>query len=177
MGWNDSILLKVKPKKIFQTSASNFFHCFSLSFLTCFVNGRKLSKYLVDKIILALSAHKSNNIYNKIQNIWFSLPTYSVLQFPKQCLRKKVVLLNFCLCVYVRFICYIWNILLWEKRVAIPCILIFFIEDVSGQDKLSTKCRHLIKDVSRSCHMEVFFFWGGGVGCFFLLFLLCVFFR
>ena len=49
---------------------------------------------------LPLSAHKSNEIYNKIQNIWFSLPTYYVLQLPKQCLLKIVVLLNFCLCVY-----------------------------------------------------------------------------
>ena len=63
----DSILLKVKPKMIFQTSALNFFHCFSVSFLTCFVHGRKLSKYLVHKIILALSVYKSNTIYYKIQ--------------------------------------------------------------------------------------------------------------
>ena len=59
---------------IFQTSNSNFFHCFSLSFFTCFVNGRKLAKYLVDKIILALSAHKSNKIYNKIQKNDFHYP-------------------------------------------------------------------------------------------------------
>ena len=49
---------------------------------------------------VARSAHKSNKIYNKIQNIWFQLPTYSVLQLTKQCLRKNVVLHNFCLCVY-----------------------------------------------------------------------------
>ena len=49
---------------------------------------------------LAWIAHKSNNIYNKIQNIWFPLPTYSVQHFPKQCLRRNLVLLNFCLCVY-----------------------------------------------------------------------------
>ena len=52
------------------------------------------------RLLLARSAHKSNKI-NKIQNISFPLPTYSVLQLPKQCLRKKVVLLNFCLCVYL----------------------------------------------------------------------------
>ena len=50
---------------------------------------------------LAQSAHKSNKIYNKIQNIWFPLPTFSVLQLPKQCLRKNVALFNFCLCVYL----------------------------------------------------------------------------
>ena len=49
----------------------------------------------------ARSAHQSNKIYNKIQNIWFPLPAYSVLQLPKQCLRKNVVLLNFCLSVYL----------------------------------------------------------------------------
>ena len=48
------------------------------------------------RLFLAQSAHKSNKNYNKIQNIWFPLPTYSVLQFP-----KNVVLLNFCLCVYM----------------------------------------------------------------------------
>ena len=50
---------------------------------------------------LALSAHKSNQICNKIQNIWFPLPTYSVLQLPNSVSEKNVVLLNFCLCVYV----------------------------------------------------------------------------
>ena len=50
---------------------------------------------------LALSAHKSNKICNKIQNMWFQLPTYSVLHLQKQCLRKNVVMLNFCLCVYI----------------------------------------------------------------------------
>ena len=84
----------------FQTFATNFFHCFSVSFLTYFVHGRKLSKYLVTRSFLALSAHKSNIIYNRIQNIWFSLPTYFVLQLQKQCLRKNMVLLNFCPCVY-----------------------------------------------------------------------------
>ena len=49
---------------------------------------------------LARSAHQSNKIYNKIKNIWFPLPAYSVLQLPKQCLRQNVALLNFCLCVY-----------------------------------------------------------------------------
>ena len=64
---------------IFQTSATNFFHCFSVSFFTCFVHGREWSKYLAHKIILARSAHKSNKIYHKIQNISFPLPTCSVL--------------------------------------------------------------------------------------------------
>ena len=49
---------------------------------------------------LARSANQRNKIYNKIQNIWFQSPVYSVLQLSKQCLRKNVVLLNFCLCVY-----------------------------------------------------------------------------
>ena len=35
---------------------------------------------------LALSAYKCNKIYNKIQNIWFPLSTYSLLQLPKQCI-------------------------------------------------------------------------------------------
>ena len=48
---------------------------------------------------LAQSVHKSNKIYNKIKNIWFPFPIYSFLQILKQCLRKNVVLLNFCLCV------------------------------------------------------------------------------
>ena len=99
MIWFHSV--KCQTEIDFSDICFKLFHCFSLSFLTCFVNGRKLSKYLVDKIILALSAHKSNKIYNKIQNIWFPLPTYSVLQLRKKCIRKNVVLLNFCLCVYV----------------------------------------------------------------------------
>ena len=61
---------------------------FSLFFiLTSFVHGRELSKYLVHKIILASSVNKSIKIRNEIQNIWFSLPTYSVLQLKKECLR------------------------------------------------------------------------------------------
>ena len=46
---------------------------------------------------------RSNTLYNKIPNIWFRLPKYSVLQLTKQCLRKIVVLLNFCLYVYLEF--------------------------------------------------------------------------
>ena len=38
---------------IFQTSATNFFHCFSVLFFICFVHGRELSKYLVHKIIFS----------------------------------------------------------------------------------------------------------------------------
>ena len=41
-----------------------------------------------------------------------------------------------------------------KKRVAISCIFIFFIEDVSRHDKISTKYRHFIKDVSSSFHVE-----------------------
>ena len=55
-------------------------------------------------LFLAQSAKKSNTIYNKIQNILFPLPTYSVLQLPKQCLRKKI----WCC---LTFVCeYIYNI-------------------------------------------------------------------
>ena len=56
---------------------------------------------LFTRSILALSAHKSNKIYNKIQNILFPLPIDSATSktvSPK----KNVVLLNFCLRVYIR---------------------------------------------------------------------------
>ena len=68
---------------------------------------------------LARSAHKRNKIYNKIQNILFPLPTYSVLQLPKQSLRKNVVLLNFCLCVYLGHAAYFKTLSLdsWHKTV------------------------------------------------------------
>ena len=56
---------------IFSTSASNFFHCFYVSFFTCFVHGRELFKYLVLKIILVQSAHKSNKVYNKFKTFDF----------------------------------------------------------------------------------------------------------
>ena len=50
-----------------------------------------------------LSAHKSNKIYNEVQNIWFPLPTYSVNNFQNSVSEKNVVLLNFCLCVYILY--------------------------------------------------------------------------
>ena len=48
---------------------------------------------------LARRVHQSNKINNKIQNVWFPLPAYSVLQLPKQCLRKMWCCLTF-VCVY-----------------------------------------------------------------------------
>ena len=84
---------------IFQTSATNFFHCFSVSFFTCFVHGRELPKYLVHKIILAQSAHKSNKIYNK-KIFDFHNPQSPFCNFQNSVSEKNVVLLNFYLCVY-----------------------------------------------------------------------------
>ena len=82
-------------KWFFQTSATNVFLCFSVSFLPVLNTIVNYPKTWFTRSFLAQSAHKSNKIYNKIQNIWFPLPTYSFLQLPKQCLRKNVVLLNF----------------------------------------------------------------------------------
>ena len=48
---------------------------------------------------LARSVHKSNKIYNKIQNIWFPLPTYSVLQLLNSVSEKMWCCLTF-VCVY-----------------------------------------------------------------------------
>ena len=76
----------------------SLFFCIILTVLYTVVN---YPNTLFTRSFLARSVHKSNKIYNKIQNIWFPLPTYSVLQLPKQCLRKYMVLLNFCLCVYI----------------------------------------------------------------------------
>ena len=95
-----SILLKVKLKMIFQTSATNFFSLFSVSFLPVLYTVVNYPNTWFTRSFVVRSADKSKNIYNKIQNIWFPLHTYTVLQFPKQCLRINVALLNVCLCVY-----------------------------------------------------------------------------
>ena len=75
--------LKVKLKMIFRTSATNFFHCFSVSFLPVLYTVVNYPKTWFTRSFLAQSAHKGNKFYNKIRNIWFPLPTYSVLQLPK----------------------------------------------------------------------------------------------
>ena len=86
--------------KIFQTSATNFFHCFSVSFYLFCTRSWIIPNTLITRSFLAQSAHKSNHIYNKIQNIWFPSPTYSVLQLPKQCLLRMWCCLTF-VCVYI----------------------------------------------------------------------------
>ena len=84
---------------IFQTSATNFFHCFFLyHFSPVLYKVVNYPNTWFKRSFLARSAHQSNKIYNKIQNIWFPLPAYSVLQLPKQCLRKMWCCLTF---VYV----------------------------------------------------------------------------
>ena len=77
-----------------------FFNVFLYHFLPVLYTVVNYQNTLFTTSCLAQSAHKSNKIYNKIQNIWFPLPKYSILHLPKQCLRQNVVLLNFCLCVY-----------------------------------------------------------------------------
>ena len=86
---------------IFQTSATNFYHWFSVSFLPVLYRVMNYPNTLFTRSFLAWSAHKNNKIHNKIQNIWFPLPTYSVLQLPKQCLRKKMLCCLTFVCVYI----------------------------------------------------------------------------
>ena len=88
---------------IFQKSATNFFHCFSVSFLPVLYTVVSYPNTWLTRSLLARSGYKSNKIYNKIQNIWFLWPTYSVLQLPKQCPPKKcgvALLLSVCIYMY-----------------------------------------------------------------------------
>ena len=105
-----------------QACATNFFHCFSVSFWPVLYMIVNYPNTWFTRSFLALHANKSNKINNKIRKNWLPLPTYSVLQLLKtfhvygpfefrtslgtsilllkKCLRKNVVLLNFCLYVY-----------------------------------------------------------------------------
>ena len=100
-GWYDSILLQVKLKMIFQTSASNIFHCFSVSFFTCFVHGRELLKHLVHMIIFSSKcSSKVIKFTIKFKIFDFHYPHILFCNFQNSVSEKNVVLLNFCLCVY-----------------------------------------------------------------------------
>ena len=92
--------LKSSWKWFFRHLLQTFFIVFLYYFLPVLYTVVNYPNTWFTRSFLARSAHKSNKIYNKMQNILFPLPTYSVLQLPKQCLRKNVVLLIFCLCVY-----------------------------------------------------------------------------
>ena len=95
--------LKSSWKWFFRHLLQPFFIVFLYHFLPVLYTVVNYPNTWFTRSFLAQSAHKSNKFYNKVQNIWFSLSTYSVLQLPKQGLRKNVVLLNFCLCVYMIF--------------------------------------------------------------------------
>ena len=78
------------------TSATNFFHVFFLyNFWPGLYTVVNYPNTWFTGSFLAISANKSNQIYKKNPKNWFPLPTYSVLQLPKQCLRKIVVMLNY----------------------------------------------------------------------------------
>ena len=101
--WVDMIpyCLKSSWKWFFRHLLQTFFIVFLCHFLPVLHTVINYPNTWFSRSYLAQSAHKSNKIYSKIKDIWFPFPIYSVLQLPKQCLRKNVVLLNFCLCVYV----------------------------------------------------------------------------
>ena len=105
MGLYDSYCLKSSWKWFFRHLLQTFFIIFLYHFLPVLYMVVTYPNTWFTRSCLAQNAHKSNKIYNKIQNIWFAIPIYSVLQLPKQCLRKNVVLLNFCLCVYTYYMC------------------------------------------------------------------------
>ena len=63
--------------------------CISSFVIYCFVHGRELSNSWFTRSFLNRSAHKSYKIYKIIQNIWFPLPPYSILQLPKTVSPKK----------------------------------------------------------------------------------------
>ena len=92
----------------FRHLLQTFFIVFLYHFLPVLYTVKNYPNTWFTRSYLAQSAHKSNTIYNKIKNTWFPFPIYSVLQLPKQCLRKNVGLLNFCLCVYIT-IHYLYN--------------------------------------------------------------------
>ena len=87
--WDDMIpyCLKSSWKWFFRQLLQTFFIVFLYHFLPVLYTVVNYPNTWFTRSFLAQSAHKSNKIYNKIQNIWFPLPTYSVLKLPKQCLR------------------------------------------------------------------------------------------
>ena len=95
--------LKSSWKWFFRHLLQTFFIVFLYHFLPVLYTVMNYPNTWFTRSYLAQSAHKSNKIYNKIKIIWFPFPIYSVLQLPKQCLRKKMWCCLTFVCVYTSY--------------------------------------------------------------------------